>query len=75
MNSTAMSVVGDTVCDVLYRYYQDDSDELERNVYALNPNLNAMPVILPTGTRITLPRQDAVTEVTATPQRVVTVWD
>lgn len=70
-----MSVVGDTLCDVLYRYYKDDSDELERKVYTLNPNLNAMPVILPTGTRITLPKHDAITEAETPPQRAITVWD
>ncbi len=68
-----MSVAGDTVGDVLYRYFQDDSDDLESQLYLLNPHLNTLPVILPTGTQIQLPEIAEAAE--AEPERVMTLWD
>ena len=73
MSTVALSVVGDTVGDVLYRYFEDDGDDLERQLYALNPHLNQLPVILPTGTRIKLPTVEAKSEPES--ERVVTIWD
>lgn len=68
-----MSIVGDTVCDVIYRYFDNDDDELEREIYALNPHLNQLAVILPVGTRIHLPAPKINAE--PEPERVVTIWD
>ncbi|SDI11365.1 Phage Tail Protein X [Vibrio xiamenensis] len=71
--SIALSIVGDTVGDVLYRYFQEDGDDLERQLYELNPHLKKLPVLLPTGTRIQLPEVSAESELEV--ERVVTVWD
>lgn len=70
---SATSIVGDTVCDVIYRHLQDDNDQLEDKVYDLNPHLKSMPVILPAGVFITLPEKE---EARGTePERVVTRWE
>lgn len=73
MSAIALSVVGDTVCDVLYRYFQDDGDDLESKLYDLNPRLKLFSVILPTGTEIKLPTVESKSE--PEPERVVTIWD
>ncbi|HFQ5115474.1 tail protein X [Vibrio fluvialis] len=73
MSQTAMSIFGDTLGDVIYRMLGDDSDQMEKEVYALNPHLSRLPVQLPVGTLVTLPEIKPVKENES--KRVITVWD